>query len=262
MDRNPLLGQAIGDRIGGPIRMALMLGESLISRSGLDTQHIAAQYLDWYNTDAFDTGPIWHQVFDRVNAGSTPEEAARSVHESSGGMTAGTNPSHRATALGCASVIPDAELADMARLEARLTHWHPEAGEAAAATAVIIRSQLRGASLAEAVRSAAYITSGEVTERLKNPSAPQRSGYAPLTLEAAIYFTAHASSFEDAMRSALLFAGPPNYCPVLVGAFAAAEYGYTPLQGLDVQPEIRSNARRVFSELWNPPLRHLPERCS
>ena len=60
------------------------------------------------------------------------------------------------------------------------------------------------------------------------------------------------ASFEDAIQKALNFAGPANFCPVLVGAFAACEFGYRPIQGLDVQSEIHSAASRVFEALWPP----------
>jgi ADP-ribosylglycohydrolase len=152
LQRNPLLGQAIGDRIGGPIRMALMLGESISTCGGYDIEHVVSRYLAWYKSNAFDTGPIWEEVFALVDAGLPHGEAALLVHEASSGMTAGTNPAHRATVLGCASVISDDDLPYVARREARITHWHEQACEAAAATAVIVRSQLRGASISEAVR--------------------------------------------------------------------------------------------------------------
>ena len=163
---NPLLGQATGDRIGGPIRMALILGNSIADTAGLDTADLTKRYLAWYRTDAFDTGPVWSAVFDQISTGVDAEEAAKSVDHLLGGMTAGANTAHRATAIGCASVIPDALVAAEARKEARLTHWHSDAGEASAATALIIRGMLRGAMLPAAIASAAAATSGQVSALL------------------------------------------------------------------------------------------------
>jgi len=74
---NPLLGLAAGDRIGGPIRMALMLGHSIADNSALDLTDIVRRYLAWYRTDAFDTGPGWSLVFKHIAAGVDPADAAR-----------------------------------------------------------------------------------------------------------------------------------------------------------------------------------------
>jgi len=53
--------------------------------------------------------------------------------------TAGVNAAHRATAIGCASAIPDDLVAEAARREAQLTHWHADAVETSAATAIILQ---------------------------------------------------------------------------------------------------------------------------
>jgi len=53
----------------------------------------------------------------------------------------------------------------------------------------------------------------------------QRDGYAPNVLQAAIYFLNRHDSFESALMASMDFAGPSNYCPVLVGALAGARFG-------------------------------------
>jgi ADP-ribosylglycohydrolase len=254
--KNPLLGQATGDRIGGPIRMALILGNTIADKGGLDTTELTKRYLAWYRTDAFDTGPVWSAVFDQISAGVDPEEAAKSVDHLLGGMTAGANTAHRATAIGCASVIPDALVAAEARREAKLTHWHPDAGEASAATALIIRGMLRGATLSDAISAAAAATTGLVNALLAQPSIEakylSKGGYAPKTLEAAIYFTQTSSSFADAIRRSIHFAGAANYCPVLVGAFAALQFGVEPVAGFPIETVLVEPATTTFDRLWKP----------
>lgn len=42
-----LLGLAVGDRNGGPIRMAVRLAESLVARGDVDIDDIAVRYFDW-----------------------------------------------------------------------------------------------------------------------------------------------------------------------------------------------------------------------
>ena len=235
--------------------MALMLGHSIADNSALDLTDIVRRYLAWYRTDAFDTGPVWSLVFKHIAAGVDPADAARLVDQQLGGMTAGANAAHRATAIGCASVIPDALVAAEARREAQLTHWHADAAEASAATALIIRTMLRGTSLSDSVKHAAAATTGVVSAMLQQTILDEQSlsngGYAPNTLQAALYFTRTSSSFEGAVLSSIAFAGPCNYCPVLVGAFSALKFGVQPVPGCPVDDAIVRDASDTFRRLWN-----------
>jgi ADP-ribosylglycohydrolase len=234
--------------------MALMLGHSIAGNSALDLTDVVSRYLAWYNTGAFDTGPVWNAVFKLIAAGVDPKDAARVVDARLDGRTAGANTAHRATAIGCASAIPDALVAAEARREAQLTHWHVDAAEASAATAVIIRAMLRGASLSDAVTSAAAATTGVVSAMLQRDTIDvQRlsdGGYAPDTLEAALYFTNTSTSFAQAILSSISFAGPCNYCPVLVGAFAALKFGVQPVPGCPVDDALVLDATETFDRLW------------
>ena len=251
---NPLLGQAIGDRIGGPVRMAIMLGECIADAGGLDPDAVLQRYLAWHRTDAFDTGPTWSAVLEYIANGTAPATAVQRVHAAQRGLTAGANTAHRATAIGCAAVIPDAHVADAARTEARLTHWHPDAAESSAATATIVRSMLRGATLDAAVSEAARVTTGMV-HTLLSPTTPDRSqlsrgGYAPKVLEAAVYFTRTATDFPDAIGRSIHFAGMSNYCPVLVGAFAALRFGVVPVKAYPVHEVLAREADEAFTRVW------------
>lgn len=251
---NPLLGQAIGDRIGGPVRMAMMLGHAIADAHGLDTNIVVQRYLAWHRSDAFDTGPTWSAVLEHINNGIAPETAAQRVHAEQRGLTAGANTAHRATAIACAAVIPDAQVADAARTEARLTHWHPDAAESSAATATIVRCMLRGATLDAAVSEAAHVATGVVhtllSDRTPDPAQLSRGGYAPKVLEAAVYFTRTATDFADAMGRSIHFAGMSNYCPVLVGAFAALRFGVTPVADYPVDEALAREAAHAFARIW------------
>jgi len=123
--RGVLLGLAAGDRIGGPIRMAVRLSESLVDRRQFDPGDILSRYLAWWRDGAFDSGPTTAAVLSLVDGGMDCIEAVKRVHNESGGMTAGCNPAHRCAPLAMASFLPDGELAGCAIREARLTHQHP-----------------------------------------------------------------------------------------------------------------------------------------
>ena len=44
-------GLAAGGRIGGPLRMALQVAESLIHCNGFDVEDIAGRYLEWWRQE-------------------------------------------------------------------------------------------------------------------------------------------------------------------------------------------------------------------
>jgi ADP-ribosyl-[dinitrogen reductase] hydrolase len=222
-----LLGLAAGDRNGGPIRMAVRLAESLVELRRFDPQDILDRYLAWWRDDAFDTGPTTAQVLSLIDAGVDATEAVERVHDQAGGMTAGCNPAHRCAPLAMAPFLPDDELAGSALREAGLTHHHPLAGDVAAAVAVLCRALIRGEHWDDAVSRAAAGRLGPTVQALDEnswyPMSP--GGYAPEVLRAAAHFVAGHDSFADALGASLAFAGPANYCPVLVGTVAGARWG-------------------------------------
>jgi ADP-ribosylglycohydrolase len=248
-----LMGLAAGDQIGGPIRMAVRVGESLLERRTFDPADIMGRYLHWWRNGAFDTGPTVASVLTRVDRGVPYTEVAGDVHEETGGMTAGCNPAHRSAPLAMCSAIRDVDLAAAATAEAQLTHWHPLAGEVAAAVVRLCRSLVRGLSWPEALRAAAADRSPEIRRVLESAAeAPtSRSGFAPDALRAAVHFVRVSSSFDEALERALEFAGPANYSPVLVGSIAGARWGSTAVDTAFVahHGEFLSHVAEVASAL-------------
>ncbi len=225
--RGILLGLAAGDRNGGPIQMALRVAESLVEQHRFDSEDILTRYIDWWRSGAFDTGPVAAGVLSRISAGISPQEAAQQVHDTLGGMTAGCNPAHRCPPLAMAAFLPDDDLVQCATGEARLTHLHPLAGDVAAAVAVLCRSLVRRPDWDEAITRAKEGRSHETVAALMidttGPLDP--SGFAPEVLRAAIRFVVENTTFERALAASIRFAGPANYCPVLVGAIGGARWG-------------------------------------
>jgi ADP-ribosylglycohydrolase len=222
-----LLGLAAGDRIGGPIRMALRVAESLRDSGGLKLGDVGDRYLSWWKEGAFDTGPTVVAVLREVAAGADYAEAAARVHAGADGLTAGCNPAHRSAPLAMCAAVRDPDLASAAAAEAALTHHHPLAGDGAAAVVLLCRALVRGEKWESALERAAEDRLPETSAALRNdPDGPlSRGGFAPDVLHAAVHFVGRASSFEDAMESALAFAGAANYCPVLVGSIGGARWG-------------------------------------
>src|SRR4051812_23338005 len=178
--RGVLVGLAAGDRIGGPIRMALRLAESLVETGRFDPADVLGRYLAWWRQGAFDTGPVSARALALVAAGVPVEEATAQVHHEAGGMTAGCNPAHRSPPLAMFAAIADDELAGCALAEARLTHHDPLAGQVAATVTRLCRALVRGDGWDVALRQ----VSGFAT-----PEGPgSNGGYAPDVLRAALHF--------------------------------------------------------------------------
>jgi ADP-ribosylglycohydrolase len=223
-----LLGTAAGDRIGGPVRMALHVAESLIERQRFDPQDLLTRYLAWYREGAFDTGPVAGRVLELISAGMAPAEAVEAVHIERRGYTAGCNAAHRIAPLAMAAFIPNEGLACAAQHEAALTHRHPLAGDVAAAVAVLCRQLALGVPWQASIARAAAGRLPETADALRSESPRsllKPRGHAPEVLRAAVHFVGRSADFQTALREALRFAGPPNYAPVLVGAIAGARWG-------------------------------------
>jgi hypothetical protein len=186
--RGILLGLAVGDRNGGPIRMAVRLAESLVGWRRFDPQDILDRYLAWWRDDAFDTGPTTAQVLSLIDGGMDAAEAVERVHEQAGGLTAGCNPAHRCAPLAMAPFLPDEEVAGCALREARLTHHHPLAGDLVAAVAVLCRASIRGEPWDDAVSRAAAGRLGPTRQvlDLESPAPLSPGGYAPEVLRAIV----------------------------------------------------------------------------
>lgn len=215
--RGVLLGLAAGDRIGGPLQMAMRLAESLIACRGFEPADVLERYLSWWKDDGFDTGPVSDRVFQLIAGGLKPSEAVEQVHCEFRGRTAGCNPAHRVAPLAMCAAIPDEALCAFARADARLTHFDPLAGDVAAAAASLCRALVRGRSWQEA-RSASSEFAGE-------RELPREGGYAPDVFEAAIHFVSASPDFDNALERSFAFAKAANYCPVLVGVIAGACWG-------------------------------------
>lgn len=218
-------GLAAGDRNGGPLAMARLLTRSLEEQRGFDPDDVLRRYLGWWQDDGFDTGPVAARVFDLVLAGTPNVTAVLQVHRDQNGRTAGCNPAHRIAPLATCSDVPDNQLAVAAKAEAALTHFDPLSGDVSAAVAVLIRLLVNGVSWASALSESAVGRMKETQIALANQRGGRRpTGYAPDVLGATVYFLDTQPDLQSALSTSILFAGPANYCPVLVGAVGAIRY--------------------------------------
>lgn len=219
-------GLQAGDRNGGPLVMARLLASSLEAQQGFDPEDILRRYLEWWRDDGFDTGQVAERVFDLVIAGMPNAAALAQVHRERSGHTAGCNPAHRIAPLATCPDVPDDQLAEVAQVEAALTHFDPLAGDVSAAVAVLIRLLVSDVPWRSALDEAAVGRMSKTQEALTSLYSGNLSpgGYAPDVLGAAVHFLDTQPDFKSALNESLLFAGPANYCPVLVGAIGSVRY--------------------------------------
>lgn len=222
-----LLGLAAGDRNGGPTQMAVRLAEVILEKQGYHISESAESYLRWWQEEAFDAGSTTGSVLRKLDEGIPLDRAAAQVHRESGRKTAGCNPAHRASPLAAAQFLSDEQLERFAFLESTITHWDPLAGEAAVATVVLCRKLIQGLPWEEALREASFGRHFKINAALQSNTNDKLSqdGYAPNVLKAAVFHLQEHDHFEAALSASIHFAGPANYCPVLVGAIGGARWG-------------------------------------
>lgn len=221
-----LLGLAAGDRNGGPTAMAHALAASLLAEHAFSPNDIRQRYVRWWQQGGFDSGPVAAQVLTLLGQGMAPTQATLIVHQALHGRTAGCNPAHRAVPLAMAGFLSDHALGQIATTEAALTHWDRLAGDVAAVTVSLARALIRGQPWSQALATQqidAFLDT-RLGQKIAMPP-ERRDGFAPVVLHAALFFLDTHTSFVAALDAALHFAGPANYCPVLVGALGGARWG-------------------------------------
>ena len=213
MNKSILNGFKAGDKNGGPSELAKILSDSLIACDGFNKSDLVKRYFHWWNTDAFDTGPTFAMVFQKVSQGIPIEDASIQVNRALNGNTAGCGPAHRIAPLAAFKNIPTNKLVDYARQEARITHYHPDAGNCSGVMVLLCRNLLEGYSWDE---SKDLVSKNEEVKatwiNIQNANL-NNGGYVLEVMHSAFHFLDR----EDALNNSLAFAGPANYCPVIVG---------------------------------------------
>lgn len=240
--RGVLIGLAAGDRIGGPIRLAVRLAESLLGCGGFNASDVVERYLRWWRDGAYDTGPVSARALELIASGMPIHEATKQVHREFDGKTAGCNPAHRSPGLSMLATIGDDDLFACAMAEARLTHHDPLAGDVAAAVNKLCRALIRGVGWDDALWQCGIVVG------LEGPGSS--GGFAKDVFRAAVFFVATSACFTEALERSLDFAGAANYCPVLVGAIAGARWGISTipqssLAHVDILPRVEATAEML-----------------
>ena len=200
-----------GDQIGGPFELAKIFTESFKINNGFNEKDLRKRYLNWWRSNAFDTGPTYASVFSKIDKGMDPKLAVRKVHEEFGHNTAGCGPAHRATPLAGKLTIPTDKLITLARQEAKITHFDDDAGNGSAIVIMLCRYLLEGKSFDDAEN---LISNNkdlkESWTKLQNAKL-KPDGYVYNVIFSALHFIKENKSLEDAIK----FSGKANYCSII-----------------------------------------------
>jgi len=216
---NNLILDAIkqGDQIGGPYELAKIFSKSLEFNNGFEESDLRNRYLKWWRGDAFDTGPTYASVFTKINKGMDAKLAVKKVHEDFGFNTAGCGPAHRAIPLAGFTNISTHELVSLARQEAKITHYHDDAGNGSAIVILICRYLLEGNSYQDAQKLISKnVELKESWIHIKEANL-KPDGYIFNVIHSALYFIENSKSLKDTFK----FAGKANYCPIIFSVINA-----------------------------------------
>ncbi len=212
-----LKGISQGDQIGGPLALAKILSESLKSHNKFDEEDVRLKYLKWWQSDAFDTGPTFASVFSKINKGVDPKLAVKQVHKDFGLNTAGCGPAHRALPLAGQFTIPTNQLVDIARKEAKITHYDDDAGNGSAIVILLCRYLLEGENYKNALNLIFdNPTLQDSWKKIKGANL-KPDGYIFNVIFSALYFLDNNKSLADIIK----FAGKANYSPIIYSVINA-----------------------------------------
>ena len=200
-----------GDQIGGPFELAKIFSESLISNNSFIEDDLRSRYLDWWRGDAFDTGPTYASVFNKINKGMDPKLAVKKVHEEFGFNTAGCGPAHRATPLAGMLTIPTDKLITFARQEAKITHFDDDAGNGSAIVIMLCRYLLEGKSYYDAENLVCNHNDLKNSWTKLQNAELKPDGYIYNVIYSALHFIKENKSLEDSIK----FSGKANYSSII-----------------------------------------------
>lgn len=212
-------------------QMAVLIGESLLERGGLELPDIFVRFRRWAEADPKDIGLQTEQVL----LGGDPWDLAASIHFQRSGRAAGNGSLMRAAtpAVHFAAAGRDATMAAARRIAA-LTHGDTAAWEGTAVLHELIRVALDGADPVAAVPDALRHVHEDHRPRWATVLAPgwhpddatEFNGAVWPCLGSALWALRTTGSFEASLAAAIDLGGDTDTVAAVTGALAGAVYGF------------------------------------
>ncbi|WP_424216599.1 ADP-ribosylglycohydrolase family protein (plasmid) [Streptomyces sp. BI20] len=226
-------------------QMAVLVGESLLERGGLDPAELFERFRRWAAAEPKDIGLQTEDVL----GGGRPWDRAAAEHFATTGRAAGNGSLMRAatSAVRFAGAGRAATM-DAARRVAALTHGDPAAWEGTAVLHELVRVALVGADPLAALPEVLALVPAEQRARYEVVLAPdwhpdlatEFNGAVWPCLGSAVWALRTTDGFEPALRAAVDLGGDTDTVAAVTGTLAGAVYG-----------------RRAIPERWTGPL-HVP----
>ncbi|TXN39178.1 ADP-ribosylglycohydrolase family protein [Methylobacterium sp. WL7] len=238
-DVHPLHTEMLG---GGPFNlkpgqwtddtsMALALAESLIADPEFDPTDLMTRFVAWAERGeysctgtCFDIGNITRQALHHFQRTGDPFAGSEASD------TAGNGSLMRVAPVALRALEDDALAARIARDQSRTTHAAPEAVEACDLFVRILCEAIKGGGK-DALRPRPWDGAPKVKAiaagawRGKPRAQIRSTGYVIDTLEAALWCTDQAASFEEALVLAVNLAGDADTVGAVTGQVAGAVFG-------------------------------------
>lgn len=220
--------------------LALVLARSIVAAQGFEREVVARGYAWWFASGPFDIGlntrntlgPAWHALRQGESAASAAEKAAR-IRAASAANGALMRVSPLAV---YGHALPDAELAQLARDDASLTHANPLCQDANAVYCVALACALRGATpLATYERALTFAHENAVAPEIlaalnhaqKIPPADYfvHMGWVLIAFHNAFYQLLNAKNAEEGVVDTIARGGDTDTNACIAGALLGAAYG-------------------------------------
>lgn len=231
---NTIAGQPTDDS-----ELALMLARSVAARRTCDAEVVARAYAAWYDSSPFDVGGTTARALGAASRAVARGGSAAEAATSTANQDSQANGSlMRISPLGIfGHGLSADELADLARLDSRLTHPHPICQEACAVfTVAVARAIADGPTPADLYRETlAWAESNRaeprVVEALKQaerePPADylHHQGWVLVAFQNAFHQLLHALSLEEGVVRTIQAGGDTDTNAAIAGALLGAVYG-------------------------------------
>jgi ADP-ribosylglycohydrolase len=225
--------------------MSIALASSLIEKNGFDPEHVAAQYLAWYesgNTRGIGTTTAGACV--NLKMGANWQESGL-IHSADGLPAGGNGTAMRAAPIGIYYRKDPKALLESAMLDASITHnsFEPKMGSVAVALAAAMLANGSADPLSVSYEVSDILAESEVKSKIELAqkwleqgtdlstvhfealAEIGTSGYVPETVGAAFYCLGATDNFKDAVVLAVRGGGDTDTTAAIVGALAGTYYG-------------------------------------
>jgi ADP-ribosylglycohydrolase len=210
--------------------MAVLVGESLVERGGLDLVDMFARFRGWASAEPKDIG----LQTEAVLGSGLPWDEAAVAHFAINARAAGNGALMRAatSAVHFAPAGREASM-DAARRISALTHGDPAAWEGTAILHELIRVALEGADPLAALPDTLAVVAAAHRDRYATVLAPgwhpthatEFNGAVWPCLGSAVWAVRTTDSYETAVRAAVDLGGDTDTVAAVTGALAGAVYG-------------------------------------